>query len=282
MGAWGTSLYSSDTALDVKNAYKDMLRRAGDSTNEEITNELIEKNKDVICDLEEAAEFWFALADTQWKLGRLIPFVKEKALEYLERTEHLERWKEAGEKEYAARLNVLEQFKTELLSPMPPVKKISQYRIFKCQWQIGDVFAYQFLSNYSKEKGFYGKYIVFRKVDEGTWHPGHIVPVVYVYLWIGEDMPEANIVTRLKCLPLPFYPTGYKDLNKSKITYRLLLLNTSKKVIPTINLFKIGNIKNVELPKNERVPYLGGHACYWKELDEYVINNYLAWKDIQF
>ena len=31
-------------------------------------------------DDEEEPSFWFALADTQWKYGRLLPEVKEKAI----------------------------------------------------------------------------------------------------------------------------------------------------------------------------------------------------------
>ncbi|MFR6299262.1 MAG: hypothetical protein ACLUML_08630 [Acutalibacteraceae bacterium] len=44
---------------------------------------------------------------------------------------------------------------TKLNSPQPPEKKISQHRLYKCDWKIGDVFAYQFNSEYAKENDFY-------------------------------------------------------------------------------------------------------------------------------
>jgi len=87
MGAWGVKLYSSDIAVDVKSQYIDQLRRG--KTNEEVTGKLIEENQDILLDEEEGPEFWFALADTQWNYGRLLPIVKETALKYLEEEGHL-------------------------------------------------------------------------------------------------------------------------------------------------------------------------------------------------
>ena len=162
---------------------------------------------------------------------------------------------------------------------MPPEKKISQYRIYKCQWQIGDVFAYRFDGQYSQEKGFHGQYILFRKVDEGIWHPGHIVPLVHVYMWVGDVLPDINIIRNLKCLPQFYLPEKYKDLQNELVLYRLKMLNTSKKVIPTNKLFYLGNLKDVEMPKND---LLKGYPCFWNEFEEYIISRYLAWTDIDF
>ena len=36
-------------------------------------------------DVEEEPLFWFALADTQWNYGRLLPEVKEQALAWLDK-----------------------------------------------------------------------------------------------------------------------------------------------------------------------------------------------------
>ena len=80
MGAWGTGLYSSDLALDIKDDYIDRLKRG--ESNEEITQSLINEYQEIINDPEDALEFWFALADIQWKYGRLVssvinhPFIK--------------------------------------------------------------------------------------------------------------------------------------------------------------------------------------------------------------
>ena len=77
----GTSLYANDAASDIRGDYVDKLRRG--KTNEEATRELIEKNREIMGDVEEEPLFWYALADTQWNYGRLLPEVKEKALYFL-------------------------------------------------------------------------------------------------------------------------------------------------------------------------------------------------------
>lgn len=67
MGAWGTGLYSNDSACDIRGDYIDKLKRG--KTNDEATQELINSNRDIMGDVEEEPLFWFALADTQWNYG---------------------------------------------------------------------------------------------------------------------------------------------------------------------------------------------------------------------
>lgn len=69
MGTWGTGLYSDDLAMDVRDYYREQLSLG--KPEEKITQELIEQNRTFILDDEVASVFWFALADTQWNLGRL-------------------------------------------------------------------------------------------------------------------------------------------------------------------------------------------------------------------
>lgn len=76
MGAWGSSLYESDTACDIRDDYVDKLKRG--KSNEEITSKLIIEYVEGESDVEEIALFWFALANIQWDYGRLLPMVKEK------------------------------------------------------------------------------------------------------------------------------------------------------------------------------------------------------------
>ena len=127
MGAWGTSLYANDSASDIRGDYVDKLRRG--KTNEEVTKELIYANRDIMGDGEEEPLFWFALADTQWNYGRLLPEVKEKALFFLEQDEELERWRESGQKQLNAWINTRNKLKEKLNSPQPPEKKVYKYRL---------------------------------------------------------------------------------------------------------------------------------------------------------
>lgn len=89
MGAWGARLYENDTALDIKDRFADL--RKG-KTVQQITNELIEEYTCELDDVFCAPVFWFALADTQWNLGRLLPEVKEQALAWLDKGGDLAVW----------------------------------------------------------------------------------------------------------------------------------------------------------------------------------------------
>lgn len=76
MGAWGAGLYQDDVTCDIKDDYLDRLKIG--YPNEEATEEVIEYNEDYIDDSDDGPLFWFALADIQWKYGRLLPQVKKK------------------------------------------------------------------------------------------------------------------------------------------------------------------------------------------------------------
>lgn len=282
MGAWGTSLYANDAACDVRDEYVERLRHG--KTNVEVTRELINSNQDIMGDVEEEPLFWFALADIQWNYGRLLPEVKEKALFFLTQDIELERWKESGKKQLNEWKNTLDKLKEKLLSPLPPEKKVSKYRLYQCKWSLGDVFAYCFSSEYSKEKGFYGQYVVFRKVSEDTWHPGHIVPVIQVYKWIGGCIPCLDELSNIDLLPAFCTPLMLNNLQNKTLSYKIKLLSESEKAIPNDNLKFLGN-----LPGDDLVPFQGHE--YWtgygdvgwesskynNKFEHYIIDMYLAW-----
>ncbi|QVK18167.1 hypothetical protein KHQ81_00155 [Mycoplasmatota bacterium] len=89
MGAWGPKLYEDDVAIDIKDEFRNLLERG--KTTEEATEILIRDNQDTIDDMDEGPIFWFALSDTQWNLGNLLPFVKEKAIEHFRNGSDLRR-----------------------------------------------------------------------------------------------------------------------------------------------------------------------------------------------
>ena len=276
MGAWGTSLYANDSASDIRGDYVDRLRQG--QSNEEVTQELIKMNQDIMGDVEEEPLFWFALADTQWNYGRLLPKVKEKTLFFLSQDGELQRWKESGEKQLNAWIKTLEKLKEKLLTPQPAEKKIYKYRLYQCKWNFGDVFAYQLNSEDSKEKGVFGKYIVFRKVSEDVLWPGHIVPSVNVYQWIGSDIPSLDEVKQMTLLPQKWLPVVYEKKPNKEKEYLFNLLTESERAIPKDKLKFIGN-----LPGNDFIPYRGpkyysGNAGeYWDQFEKEILQQYFAW-----
>ena len=116
MGAWGTGLYQDDDTCDIKDEYLTYLRLG--MSNEEALEELIECNEELIDDEKIGPLFWLALADTQWKYGRLTNEVKEKALEVINSGKDLKRWEE-DKKLYAKRKKVLEDLRERLNTKQP-------------------------------------------------------------------------------------------------------------------------------------------------------------------
>lgn len=284
MGAWGTSLYANDSASDIRGDYVDKLRRG--KSNEEVTRELINENFCIIGDVEEESLFWFALADTQWNYGRLLPEVKEKALYFLSQSSELERWEESDKMKTEAWIRTLNNLKEKLTSEQPAPKKISKYRLYNCKWKLGDVFAYKFSSYYSEQKGFFGQYVVFRKVSEDTYWPGHIIPVVQVYKWIGKEIPSIDKVKENGVLELWYLRSTFEKIPDLEHIYISQICSTSERVIPKDNLIFLGN-----LPGDDVIPFKG-HDVYngyisigWegskinKTFEKHIIDMYLEWKD---
>jgi len=270
MASWGPKLYQDDVAEDVRDYYKDQLKRG--KANEEVTKELIQDNEDIIQDEDEAPVFWFVLADTQWNLGRLLPFVKEKALEYLKSGTNLTRWeKEAiNQREYKVRVKVLQELGQKLMSPMPPEKKISQYKLYKCEWNIGDIYAYKLESDYAKEKGLSNRYLLIRKAYEDVWWPGHTVPIIYVQITKDEKIPcSKDEISKLEYIQT----SRSEGLPK----YLTTMISTSKRVIPTKELTFIGNYVDLPTPKDEYIPEnkISIPACHWSAFEKTLIDDYL-------
>ena len=76
MGIWGAELYQNDTSLDIKDEFEELFKNG--KTAREITEKLIEDYKGIMGKPDEEPLFWYALADTQWDFGVLLPEVKKK------------------------------------------------------------------------------------------------------------------------------------------------------------------------------------------------------------
>lgn len=269
MASWGPKLYQDDVAEDVRDYYKDQLKRG--KTNEEVTKELIEDNYDIIEDEDEAPVFWFALADTQWNLGRLLPFVKDKAIKYLKSGSNLVRWENEAinQREYKNREKVLQELEEKLMSPMPPEKKISQYKFYKCEWNIGDIFAYKLESDYSREKGVNNRYLLLRKANLYTWWPGHIIPIMYVQITKGEKVPNS----KEELSKLEYIQTSRSE---GVPEYLIKMISTSKRTIPSNKLTFVGNYSDLPTPMDEYIPEnkISIPACQWVAFEKTIIDKY--------
>lgn len=298
MGTWNYGIFDNDVAQDIKEEYIGLLKRGMNST--EATKMVIFRNQDIIDDVDEAPVFWLVLADVQWEYGILENAVKNTALNYLNSADFLEQWKCVNSKIATKRKEALLSLKEKLLSANPSPKKISIPKLYRCQWKLGDVYAYPLLSDYAKEKGHYGEYFVFYKIGETTCHPGHIIPVVWAKITDGGRLPtnvdEFNalkfIQTSTTLYEHRFFPfSGNRPMEeqiaeKSKKQYyrdeyghlphhQMAIANTSKRIIPK-NLLYLGNFKGVTPPAIDNPPTHEMHISLfvWKTLEKYLIDVY--------
>ena len=294
MGAWGANLYQDDVALDVKDEYKDNLRRG--KTNEEAMQEIIDKYQELLEDEEVRGVFWLALADTQWNLGRLDEQVKKQALEIIELGIDLKRW-ESNEKLYNKRKEILEKLKEKLLSPQPEEKRMPKYRTYKCEWENGDVFAYQLKSEYAKEQGLEGRYLIIQKIDEIDWYPCSTIPLVRVKITEDKTIPKTEKeIDELEYIQTWFTSyerrfAGFSALRPLKDQIKGMSFNTDEYgllpeymvsiVITSKNMTKgkltyLGNFINITPPQNEFIPICKDNfpTVLWKNFEERLIEMY--------
>lgn len=291
MGNWGPGLYQNDITQDVKDDFEES-HRAGKPVSE-ITAKLMADYEDIMGDPAEEPLFWFALADTQWRFGVLLPTVKEKALEWLDKGCACPPIQKIGFSDEAQWNQTLMQLKKELISPPPSPKRPARRRAYQCPWKIGDVFAYPLKSELAKEKGLYGRYFLIQKVDETVWYPRHIVPIVYVKITKDDTLP-ANLEEYNQLEYVQSYFTKYENrfwpidmsrpkediAEKSKLSYhvdeygflpqyRITLITTSQKEIPT-DLIYVGNFEGAAAPQNEFIPHVKINIMdvAWKRFSE--------------
>lgn len=282
MGTWGTGLYSNDLALDLKGTYMRLLKEG--KTKEEIERLTIEQYEDTMeCEGEddEIIDAWLVLADLEWKYGRLSEKVKARAFGYLESGKALESWEECSKTDYKKRQQVLEQLKEKLLSPMPAEKKIRVPKPYECEWKLGDVFAYQFTSDYSRERGVEKQFMVFRvtKLIQ-IRYDNSIQPEVYVYKWMGKELPSLDIVYN-ECLMPSLPPTFIEQkptyFEENPQDYHWSIYISSKRYIKKENLFYLGNTQIVSIDKRQQKWEYDTSDYEYERLEKFLLGNYLGW-----
>jgi hypothetical protein len=194
MGAWGTAIFSDDTACDVRDGYLDLLGEG--LSGPDATKKLIGTWSESLKDLDEAPVFWLALAATQWKYGRLEPDVLKHALSVIDSGSDLARW-DAGSNEYKKRQSVLKKLRAQLCSLQRPARGIRKRFRESNEWHVGENVAYRMLS---------GKFVVLRVIGHHT-DKGGASPICELLDWVGDALPnESELKTlgiRKPTEPLP-------------------------------------------------------------------------------
>ena len=245
MGAWGTGLYQDDTTCDIKDDYITYLKVG--MTNEEATKKIIEENDWCFEYEDEGALLWFALADTQWKYGRLLDEVKEKAIECIDSGVDLEKWREEDEKLCEKRKKILEALKERLNSEQPPEKKVSKIKFYRAYWEVGDILLYQILNKELEGHKWYKKYILLKVVGNEKLYVGslprdvyyHEEDIISLYNWIGNKKPDIETIKRLQIIMLDEFMDG----DNKEIEKYIEVFHPTKKELKKLNIEVLRNEK---------------------------------------
>lgn len=191
MGAWTTRIFDDDGAADIRGEYRILLGYGLDS---DYVWQLIYDNfyPDYAGNDDEDI-FWFSTALFQWQNGILREDVKQKALEAIESSSELERWKDGEKSVYKKRKETLETLKDKLLHEVNPPKKIRKcpgYYREKTKFQLGDVYAYAHEN---------GKYSYIQVVKIGKRPVTYLCPELDYMSW--SDFALLDLYTdKLLCL----------------------------------------------------------------------------------
>lgn len=210
MGTWGTGIFQSDYALDVKDTYMDRIRKGEDD--ESVMNSLIaeyEREGDFNYD-DTRYVFWLALAYIQWKTGRLDPMVKERALSCIQDGSELELWKGETETTYRHRKKALADLEETLLSPQRKRTVYRQPKDYYCGWEIGDVYALKISEEMQPLFDSKAQYLLLCTVDTAKCQPWQTVPIVYVKLSNGGALPK-NVKEYDECEYIQIGFTHYEN-----------------------------------------------------------------------
>ncbi len=279
MGTWSTELYGNDTTADVRDTYVDYLRKNIDDV--EAYNVTYSKYSELM-GTEEESLFWFAMADTQWELGRLLPIVKYNAIKFInERCEDL--FDELNDSEMTNWDNMLHTLLMKLDAPMPPKKDVSlSQRFERNPWEIGDIYAYKFHSKKSKKFNLYGKYIAIQKIGESLAYDDLTFSVVQIYNKVFSSCPTISDIANLGVLPLVF-PPNVEGTPKSIDDYipsfdwysKAIMLLDKPSDFPQKNFIFVGH------SPIQYKEYLGNECSnmYWgsTSMEEWIIDYYISW-----
>jgi len=265
MGAWGSSLYANDTTCDVRDTYLDFLQ--DQLSNQEAYKETLNKYVEYFGDEEEPL-LWFALAETQWKVGRLIPEVKEKALNWID--------KSADKNFFDSSVNniawskTLLKLKEKLNSPMRSEKRIEKLELNP--WKIDDVYAYQFHKDISRDIGFFGKHILMQKIGEFPYFEKQKIRMqVHFIDHIFDEMPKLEDINNYRILP-----SDSLEFNRPLQMHTGISL-VKKTHYPKKHLTYLGNTKGSV--HKSIIPY---NCIDWCSVEEEIQKFYSVWRYKQY
>ncbi len=249
MATSATGVYADDEAQDARDAYREILRSGVDGA--KATDRFLKEWKGAMKDSDDGPVIWFALADTQWTLGRLEDRVRDAVIKIIDDGSSLDRWHEAGAKLAKKREAVLLALKKKLLSPQPPLKLVKTRKAAGIStWTPGELFSYRLRS---------GRQVVLclEEIDENQ--AGRLSALN----WIGDATPDEKTLKSLK----------RKLIAGSRKWTMWHIIGSKKKDVPQDRMIRLG----VRISPEKVILHKTGTTKFWTGLDT-TLEQFFGWK----
>lgn len=139
MTASDSAIFGDDLAWDVREGYRRLLQER--VPDQEATRRTIAAWSDLGPD--EMPAFWLALAAAQFRLGRLDPEVRDRALAVIDSGEDRGSWQRQGPEAVAARASVLASLREQLTGPQGPRRAVRRPYRYVTDLKPGDVMVWR-------------------------------------------------------------------------------------------------------------------------------------------
>lgn len=227
-----------DMLHDIKTEYRQLRENGMNRTN--AVTEMMGRYQDELTwgQEDDGLFFWIGLADAQYALKELSEQVAQKATQSLRKLEDMSIFPGSDIKR---RRDWYAQ------APMPERTSVRPPKRFRCQWELGDTFAYPLSGPQTEELGVSGAYILLRKVDEAENYDGRLLPVVTLTLWTEKELPQST--SQFNSAPLLKLASGRLGTPKgSSFDYRVEILFSNKKQLSDLRF--CGNFADGTMPED--------------------------------
>lgn len=198
MGIWNTGIFSNDIVCDVRDTYINYLRQQ--FSNEDAFQKTYAEYMELM-QTDQEPIFWYALADIQWSVGRLMPQVRDMALRFIRERGGSSLWEDSPQ-HISKWDNTLRKLQEKIVAPMPTEKRFAKPVEFKHNpWNVGDVYAYQFHTGLAADQSLLGKFILFQKVGNVEYYKDTLFSVVQIFDKVFETLPELDAIETVRILP---------------------------------------------------------------------------------
>lgn len=183
MGSWGSGLFENDIAEDVHTTFEECLY--GGMTDKQ-ASDYTRKCYSGYDSFDDERLAVIALAAIQWKLGRIDKAVRSEALQHIEALSGESISGMYPPEDWKTLSHELLQIKETLLCPPPKRAAIKKRKDYRCPWRIGDIFSFLLTAENSNDRNLIGRSVFIQKVNESSWYPNHIVPILRAKISSGD------------------------------------------------------------------------------------------------